>query len=136
MAYAGPSKGPGRKALWVRVPPPAPGLRIVTTRIEPVAARVLLLLALLSPVWAADPAFAQRRDFVGRVVSIDAQSLHVKDRRGNEMSFVRADNAVVEGKSDWGAIAPGDKVLVRWNLTTKIARHVVVLEGPPKASER
>ncbi len=25
LAYAGPSKGPGLTALWVRVPPPAPG---------------------------------------------------------------------------------------------------------------
>jgi hypothetical protein len=109
---------------------------VIATRIAPVIVRVLALLALLSPLWAADPALAQRRDFVGRVVSIDAQSLHVKDRRGNEMTFARADNAVVEGKSDWGAISPGDKVLVRWNLTTKIARHVVVLEGPPEGAKR
>ena len=109
---------------------------MIATRIAPVIVRVLALLALLSPLWAADPVLAQRRDFVGRVVSIDAQSLHVKDRRGNEMRFVRADNTLVEGKSDWGSIAPADKVLVRWNLTTGIARHVVVLEGPPKATKR
>jgi hypothetical protein len=109
---------------------------VTATRIAHVAAHVLALLTLLSPLWAADPAFAQRRDFVGRVVSIDAQSLGVKDRRGNEMRFVRAENTVVEGKSEWGAIAPGDKVLVRWNLTSGIARHVVVLEGPSKATKR
>jgi len=73
---------------------------------------------------------------VGRVVSIDAQHLEVKDRRGNALTFVRAENTLVEGKSDWQAITPGDKVLVRWNLTTKIARQVVVLEGPPKATKR
>ena len=37
------------------------------------AARAIALLALLSPLWLADHATAQRRDFVGRVVSIDAQ---------------------------------------------------------------
>lgn len=106
---------------------------MTAARIAHFAARVLALLALMSPLWAAEPASAQRRDFVGRVQSIDAQSLHVKDRRGNQMSFVRAENTLIEGRSEWGAIAPGDKVLVRWNLTTGIARHVVVIEDAPKA---
>ena len=96
----------------------------------------LVLLALLAPLWLAERADAQRRDFVGRVVSIDAQSLVVKDRRANKMTFVRAENTLVEGKSGWQAITPGDKVLVRWNLVSGIARQVVVLEGPPKATER
>ena len=109
---------------------------MTTSRIAHFAARVFALLALLSPLWAADPAAAQRRDWVGRVVSIDAQELEVKDRRGNKETFVRAENTLVEGKSDWQAIAPGDKVLVRWNLTTKFARQVVVLEGPPQETER
>jgi hypothetical protein len=100
------------------------------------AARVLALLTLLSIFWLAESAEAQRRDFVGRVVSIDAQSLAVKDRRGNALTFVRAENTVVEGRDGWQQIAPGDKVLVRWNLTTGIARHVVVIEGPPRATKR
>jgi len=109
---------------------------VIARRIARIAARAVALVVLLSPLWAADPAVAQRRDFVGRVVSIDAQSLAVKDRRGNALTFVRAENTVVEGRNDWQAIAPGDKVLVRWNLTTGIARHVVVIEGPPKATKR
>lgn len=100
------------------------------------AARAIALLALLSPLWLADHATAQRRDFVGRVVSISAQSLVVKDRRGNAVTFTRADNTVVEGKSGWEAIAAGDKVLVRWNLGSGLARQVVVLEGPPRAAPR
>lgn len=100
------------------------------------AARAIALLALLSPLWLAEHADAQRRDFVGRVVSIGAQSLVVKDRRGNAVTFARAENTVVEGKSGWEAIVAGDKVLVRWNLGSGIARQVVVLEGPPKATTR
>ena len=100
------------------------------------AARVLALVTLLTIFWLAASAEAQRRDFVGRVTSISAQSLAVKDRRGNALTFVRAENTVVEGRSGWQGIAPGDKVLVRWNLTTGIARHVVVIEGPPKATKR
>ena len=92
----------------------------------------LALCALLASLLVAESAAAQRRDFVGRVVSIDAQSLEVKDRRANKMTFVRAENTVVEGKSDWQAITPGDKVLVRWNLGSGIVRQVVVLEGRPE----
>ena len=106
------------------------------SRIARIAARAVALGVVLSSLWAADPAAAQRRDFVGRVVSIDAQSLQVKDRRGNALTFVRAENTVVEGRDDWQAIAAGDKVLVRWNLTTGIARQVVVIEGPPAATTR
>jgi hypothetical protein len=100
------------------------------------AARAIALLALLSPLWLADHAAAQRRDFVGRVVSISPQSLVVKDRRGNAVTFARAENAVVEGKSCWEAIVAGDKVLVRWNLGSGIARRVIVLESPPRATTR
>ena len=109
---------------------------MTSARIAHTTARALALLVLLSPLWLADPAAAQRRDFVGRVLSVRAQSLVVKDRRGNAVTFVRAENTVVEGKSGWEALAAGDKVLVRWNLGSGIARQVVVLEGPPKAVKR
>ena len=121
LAYAGHSKCPGRKALWVRVPPPAPGVLAL-----------LALIALLAPLWLASPAEAQRRDFVGRVVSIDAKSLAVKDRRANIVTFARAEQTVVEGKSGWDAIATGDKVLVRWTLGNASARRVIVLESAAK----
>jgi hypothetical protein len=91
-------------------------------------ARVLALIALLSPLWLAPRADAQRRDFVGRVQSVSSQSIAVKDRRGNIMTFTRADNTQVEGKS-WETLAKGDEVLVRWNLGSAIVRRVVVLGG-------
>ena len=109
---------------------------MTSTRIARTAARALALLALLSPLWLADHAAAQRRDFVGRVVSISAETLAVKDRRANIVTFTRAENTVVEGKSGWEALAAGDKVLVRWNLGSGIVRRVVVLEGPPRAAPR
>jgi len=95
----------------------------------------LALIALLAPLWLVERADAQRRDFVGRVTSISAQSISVKDRRANIVTFHRAENTKVEGAT-WESIAQGDKVLVRWNLGSGLARHVVVLEGPPKAAER
>jgi hypothetical protein len=98
-------------------------------------ARVLALFALLSPLWLGEQAEAQRRDFVGRVQSVSAESIAVKDRRGNVMSFARAENTQVEGKS-WEAIAQGDEVLVRWNLGSGVARRVIVLGDPAQAPAR
>jgi len=95
----------------------------------------LALLALLAPLWLAERADAQRRDFVGRVTSIDAQSISVKDRRANIVTFTRAENTQVDGRN-WESIAPGDKVLVRWNLGSGIARQVIVLESPPATGTR
>jgi hypothetical protein len=109
---------------------------VISSRIARAGALLLAALALSSPLWLADSAHAQRRDFVGRVQSISAESIAVKDRRGNIATFTRADNTVVEGKENWEAIGVGDKVLVRWNLESGIARHVVVLEGPPSAAKR
>jgi hypothetical protein len=109
---------------------------VISSRIPRAAALICAALAMSSPLWLADSAHAQRRDFVGRVQSIDPQSIAVKDRRANIATFTRADNTVVEGKGNWDAIGVGDKVLVRWNLDSGIARHVVVLEGPPDAAKR
>jgi hypothetical protein len=93
------------------------------------AVRIVALLTLLSLFGLPESADAQRRDFVGRVVSIDAQSLAVKDRRANIVTFARSEPVRVEGKPSWEAIGVGDKVLVRWTLGNAVARHVVVLES-------
>jgi hypothetical protein len=92
-------------------------------------------LALLAALLLAPGAEAQRRDYVGHVTSISAQSISVKDRRGNIASFTRAENTEVQGKA-WDAIQQGDEVLVRWNLGSGIARQVVVLDSPPRSSPR
>ncbi len=94
------------------------------------AARALALLALLAPLWLAERVAAQSREFAGRVVSISAQSIVVKDRRGEQASFVRAEHTAVEGaKSGWDAIAEGDEVLVRWKLGDGTLWRVIVLES-------
>ena len=88
----------------------------------------LALCALLATLLVAGSAAAQRRDFAGRVVTISAQSLAVKDRRQNIVTFTRSDRTTVEGKSGWDAIAVGDQVIVRWKLGDGTASHVIVLE--------
>jgi hypothetical protein len=99
------------------------------------AASALAIAALLAPLWLAESADAQRRDFVGKVLSISTQSIDVKDRRGNIMTFARGGDTAVEGGS-WETIRRGDQVLVRWNLGSGIARQVIVLENPPRPEAR
>ena len=99
------------------------------------AARSLAIAALLVPLWLAESADAQRRDFVGKVQSISTQSIVVKDRRANIMTFARGDDTAVEGRT-WETIRQGDQVLVRWNLGSGIARQVILLESPPKTEAR
>jgi len=109
---------------------------VTGARILHTAASALALVALSSPLWLAHPAHAQRRDFVGRVVSITPQSLEVKDRRGNTVAFTRHESTAVEGKSGWDAIVAGDQVLVRWHLGDGVAHHVIVIEQPPRTPKR
>jgi hypothetical protein len=94
-----------------------------------VAPRLLLLAALLLFLAVAESALAQSREFAGRVVSISAQSIVVKDRRGETATFGRAGHTAVEGKQNWEAIAAGDSVLVRWKLGDGSAWRVIVLES-------
>jgi hypothetical protein len=93
------------------------------------ATRLLLIAATLLPLALAESALAQSREFAGRVVSIGAQSITVKDRRGETATFQRGDTTVVEGKGSWEAIAPGDRVLVRWKLGDGTIWRVIVLGG-------
>jgi hypothetical protein len=89
----------------------------------------LALCALLATLLVAGSAAAQQRDFAGKVVTISAQSLAVKDRRANIVTFTRSDRTTVEGKRGWDEIAVGDHVVVRWKLGDGTARHVIVLEA-------
>ena len=91
------------------------------------ATRLLLITATLLPLALAESALAQSREFAGRVVSISAQSITVKDRRGETATFTRGAETAVERKESWEAIAPGDEVLVRWKLGDGSIWRVIVL---------
>jgi hypothetical protein len=91
--------------------------------------RLLVISVTLVALAAADAARAQSREFAGRVVSISATAIEVKDRRGEKASFARGAETVVEGAPSWEAIAPGDSVLVRWKLGDGSIWRVIVLES-------
>ena len=86
---------------------------------------------MLASFWLADGAAAQSREFVGKVVTASPQSLAVKDRRANIVTFTRSEKTKVEGKGSWEEIVVGDRVLVRWKLGDGSASRVIVLERAP-----
>lgn len=94
--------------------------------------QILAIVALLSPLWLAQPSAAQVRDFAGRVVEAGPDALSVKDRRANIVKFTRGPKTRVEGKSSWEEIVVGDHVIVLWRLGDGTARRVTVIEKPPK----
>ncbi|MEM7411979.1 MAG: hypothetical protein AAF430_17250 [Myxococcota bacterium] len=77
----------------------------------------------------AHPAQAQVREFNGTVVSASGSTLAVQSRRGETLTFTKGPSTRVEGKSGWGALAAGDRVLVRWQLQggPRVVQSVVVL---------
>jgi Domain of unknown function (DUF5666) len=89
---------------------------------------VLAALALLG-LAVAGPAAAQGREFAGTIESVDAGAIAVVDRRGERLSFGRDDATAVEGKGGWNALAPGDRVIVKWSLDDgpRRAQRVIVL---------
>lgn len=76
---------------------------------------------------AAAPATAQVREFNGKVVGVSGGSLSVESRRGETLTFAKGPATKVQGKPGWGALAVGDRVLVRWQLQGRVAQTVVVL---------
>jgi hypothetical protein len=94
--------------------------------------RVAVLAATLFAVLAgADTERGQGREFNGTVLSIDGGAMVVEDRRGERVTFNRGEDVAVEGKSGWGAIARGDRVIVKWSLSDgpRRAQRVIVLGG-------
>lgn len=60
---------------------------------------------------------AELRDFYGKVVAAGGGRLTVVGRAGDERSFVRTDATRVEGRrKSWGALRPGDTVVVAWSI--------------------
>jgi len=96
------------------------------------AAHALAILALLSPLWLAQPGDAQVREFSGRVIEIGPDALSVKDRRANVVKFARGPKTTVEGKSSWEEIVVGDQVIVGWKMGDGTARRVIVIDKPPE----
>ena len=127
LVDAGPSKGPGLTALWVRVPPPVPAFvpgRIVRA---PAASKdgdrsqgllacsrgqleisrmcewirrvgLIALVGFVMPLALADVAQAQYREFSGRIDQINRKKMIVDNRMGDKVSFVPGSPSEVSGQ--------------------------------------
>jgi Domain of unknown function (DUF5666) len=92
------------------------------------AALALTALVLVALV-GGGPAAAQEREFAGTIESVGAAEIAVVDRSGDRLSFQRDAATQVEGKAGWQALAPGDRVIVKWSLGDgpRRAQRVIVL---------
>jgi hypothetical protein len=83
---------------------------------------------------AAAPAFADHRDFAGKVKGVSSKDVTVENRRGDRRSFVRGKKTKVRGGAgSWEGLRPGDEVIVDWHLEDRPARarRVRVIAPPP-----
>ena len=100
-----------------------------------IAVRVLIAVAL--PLILSNEAFAEFREFSGKVAEISSGELVIDNRQGDRVSFERSEATTVTGaKQSWGAIERGDSVSVSWKMVDKprIAYKIVVM--PPKQKAR
>ena len=97
---------------------------------------LIALVALIVPVAMPGAAFAQMREFVGKVDKIDAKKLIVDNRKGDKVSFDKVAETTVEGtKTDWAAIKKDDWVSVSWKMMDKPRKAYKINVMPPKEEE-
>ena len=81
----------------------------------------------------ASAASAQMREFSGKVDKISSKKLFVDNRMGDKVSFIKADDVVVEGeKTEWDKIKKNDWVTVSWKFIDKPRKAYKVVVKPPK----
>ncbi len=102
-------------------------------------ARILTLAAagalLAIPVLVLD-ATAQMREFTGRIDTISSKKMIVDNRKGDKVSFVKADETVVEGeKTSWSDIKKKDWVNVSWKMIDKPRKAYKIVVLPPKEDD-
>ena len=95
-------------------------------------------LALVALVLAVAPsvAFAQYREFAGKIDKISSKKLIVDNRQGDKLSFEKVENVTVEGeKSDWDSLKKNDWVSVSWKMMDKPRKAYKVKVMPPKEDD-
>ena len=92
-----------------------------------------LILALVPLVMPGD-AWAQYREFSGRVAGIGEKTLRVDNGKGDVLSFAKLPSTSVTGKKQqWKQIQKNDWVSVSWMMMdSPRAAHRVVVMSPKK----
>jgi hypothetical protein len=105
----------------------------VTRRFVVIAAAVAIVAALAVPSLVS----AQMREFGGRIDKISKKKMIVDNRMGDKVSFIPADEMVVEGegKKEWKDLKKGNWVKVSWKFMDKPRKAYKVVVTPPKEEE-
>ena len=92
----------------------------------------LALVLALALGGTAAPAAAER-EFNGVISKVGEKRLAVKNRMGDERHFQRTPTTAVEGRRGWGALAPGDRVVVEYvragGQRNEVRRVIVLRPG-------
>ena len=92
-----------------------------------------VLWALIISLLLAGPTVGQEREFSGKIQELDAGGLLMRNRRGDEIRFLRVRETRVssgEGaQGNWGQLRVGERATVRWKLADSppVAYQVIVL---------
>ena len=105
--------------------------------------RTFRLLAVVAFVFVAVPvllpgaAYAQYREFTGRIDKVSSKKLIVDNRKGDKVKFNKVDDTAVEGegKTTWDALKKGDWVMVDWKFIDKPRKAYKVQVIPPQADK-
>jgi hypothetical protein len=112
--------------------------------------RTFRLLAVVAFVFVAVPvllpgaAYAQYREFTGRIDKVSSKKLIVDNRKGDKVSFIPvADSEITvqEGaelkdeKESWDDLKKGDWVKVSWKFVDKPRKAYKVLVLPPREDD-
>ena len=101
--------------------------------------RGLILVALVlaaAPLVAPATAFAQYREFAGKIDKINKKKLIVDNRMGDKLTFQKAGETEVTGeKADWESLKKGDWVSVSWKMMDKPRKAYKVSVQPDRAEE-
>lgn len=95
----------------------------------------LLAFALASglALVGASPAFAQAREFTGKVDAISDKKIIIDNRQGDKVAFNKVESTVVEGeKTSWDEVKKGDWATVEWKFVDKPRKAYKVIIIPPK----
>jgi hypothetical protein len=95
------------------------------------------LVSLAAAVLIPGAAFAQYREFTGRIDKINDKKMIVDNRQGDKVTFDKVPDTKVddthEGKKKaWGDLKSDDWVSVKWKMVDKPRKAYEVIVLPPK----
>lgn len=94
---------------------------------------LVLAVGIAAPLAWTAPAFAQYREFSGKIQQIDGKVIIVDNRMGDKVKFMKPEEVEVsgEGKEDWDALETGNWVTVSWKFVDKPRKAYKVKVTPP-----